>query len=394
MKLSQCRHLASACGLVAGVFGAGALGTSVFAQQQPAEPPRPEFRRTIIRDDRPRVKVRLVEEDEQIRDTQRRESDATERKERRVEEFDLRVSPPEEHGYWIGLQFEPLPEALRSQLQLEADQGLVVTELFPDTPAVKAGLAKHDVVVKVDDAAVTDVEMLNKAVQATKGEKELALSIYRSGKQEVIKVMPAKRPGDNTFTLRVAPQPGEEDALMGWLPQGLDPDRPTRIEFYNPGVMIDKDFKFKVNDLPKGLSISISKSGEEPAKITVSRITVSKNSESKDEEKWSVTEKELDKLPAEVREHVERMLRPGPWGARALHARPHMEFTPRGIVTVAPRHVEPGKAAPPAVAVPVSPVPAPATDIHRRLDEVNERLEQLRKALEALAKQHAEEAKQ
>ena len=45
------------------------------------------------------------------------------------------------------------------------------------------------------------------------------------------------------------------------------------------------------------MSIVISKEGDQPAKIVVKR----------GDEKWEVTEKELDKLPADVRPHVEHM---------------------------------------------------------------------------------------
>lgn len=56
-------------------------------------------------------------------------------------------------------------------------------------------------------------------------------------------------------------------------------------------------------NLPDDLSVSIVKKGSEPARITVK----------KGEQSWEITEKELDKLPADVRKHVETMqsARPG-----------------------------------------------------------------------------------
>jgi hypothetical protein len=364
------------------------LGTGAIAQQQVADSQRADLRRVVVAEEDVELDIRLVDDErddeEAVREPRRTKVRVRDGDERRAERVKVRLASPEERGYWLGLQFEPVSEALRSQLKLEANQGLVVTELYPDTPAVKAGLAKHDVVVKVDDTAASDINTINQAVQATKGEKEITLSVYRGGKLETIKVTPAKRPGEDAFALRLAHDPADGDVLMRWLPRGVDPEHSARIEFLNPGVMVDKGGSFKVQSLPKGLSISISKSGDEPAKISVA----------KGEEKWDVTEKELDKLPAEVREHVERMLRPGPWETRLAHVRPHVEFVPRGIVTVTPPQGEPGKAVPPPVVAPLPPIPAPGADVHRRLDEVNERLEQLQKALEALTKQQAEQAKQ
>jgi len=50
--------------------------------------------------------------------------------------------------------------------------------------------------------------------------------------------------------------------------------------------------------LPENISIQINKSGEEPAKIKVTR----------DGKSWEVTEKELGKLPEDIRPHIKRML--------------------------------------------------------------------------------------
>ena len=52
--------------------------------------------------------------------------------------------------------------------------------------------------------------------------------------------------------------------------------------------------------LPDEVSITISRNGSAPTQITV------KNKE----QSWEITEKELDKLPADIRKHVESMLSP------------------------------------------------------------------------------------
>lgn len=52
--------------------------------------------------------------------------------------------------------------------------------------------------------------------------------------------------------------------------------------------------------LPDDVSISITRTGSDPARITV------KNKE----QSWEITEKELDKLPADLRKHVESLLSP------------------------------------------------------------------------------------
>jgi membrane-associated protease RseP (regulator of RpoE activity) len=364
MQIARFRQLASAFGLVAVVLGSGALAQE--ATQRTGEyltPPGPAGERQQL---------------EVILDP---DAKSSQQKGRPVERLNVHFANQEELGYWVGLQLDPVPDVLRSQMQLAEDEGLIVTELFPDTPAVKVKFEKHDVIVQVDGKPVKDVDAFNKLVQETKGEKELAISLFRHGVHQVIKVTPAKRPGERTFALAVEPNDVQNDVLLQFVPKGIDPGHPMRVEFFNPGVVVGNEFALEFGDLPKNLSIAISKAGDAPAKISVSR----------DEQKWEVTDKELDKLPEDIREHVKRMLRPGRGAPRTTHVRPHIEFVRPGVVV--PRAVPalpPVGVAPPAA---VAPVPvAPGGDVDKRLEVMNQQLEQLQKALNALIEQQGKNA--
>jgi membrane-associated protease RseP (regulator of RpoE activity) len=363
MRFAQIRHAASAVSLLAMVLGAGAL-----AQEHER---RGRFERDAIVGE-PQADVDFL----YVVGAEEKDEDAK----RSAERFELRLSPPAELGYWIGLQLDPPNDTLRKQLGLAEGTGLVVTQLFPDTPAVKAGFAVHDVVVKVDDKPLSDVDSFNKIVQEAKDQTELSVSLIRGGKEQVIKVTPAKRPTNDRWEVQLAPQNLRTDAFLEWMPKGLDLEHPMRVEFFNPGLVVGKSYELRVGDLPKDLTISISKTGEEPAKITASR----------GDDKWSATEKELHTLPDDIRGHVERMLRPVPREARVRVARPRVEFTPRAIVT--PRlQMNPAPQYPPTPVAP-SPavVPQAPADVQKRLDDVNKRLDEVQKALETLLKQRAE----
>ncbi len=299
----------------------------------------------------------------------------------KAQKFNVTVARTADPGYWIGVQLEPPSETLRSQLGIPENHGLVVVELFPETPAVAAGFAKHDLLVKIDEAEVTEVEALNEIVQETKGEKKLAVTLYRGGKQQVIEVTPAKRPTDNFLTLRWAPGATEDQLLYEYVPKGIDfNDGPVHLELFHPGVMVDRKGTINANiyisELPKELSISISKSGKQPAKISVKKGHI----------KWDVTEKELDKLPEDVRPHVERML-----GCDVRRTDAHVRFLPRAPkgAPAGPMIVTPYRPTPPVPSTPVAPpAVAPADgNVQRQLDEVNRRLEGLQKALDSLVRE-------
>ena len=93
--------------------------------------------------------------------------------------------------YWIGIGLGELNEIVKEQLGLE--HGLVVDDVMPDSPALKAGFKKNDILVKVGDKVLKEPTELVAAVEEAE-ENELAIGLLRGGKETTIKVTPAKRP--------------------------------------------------------------------------------------------------------------------------------------------------------------------------------------------------------
>jgi hypothetical protein len=202
--------------------------------------------------------------------------------------------------YWIGLNCRPAQDALRAQLDLPDGTGLVVEMVGPDGPAAAAGVERFDVLVNADGKPLKTLQDLIDAVDAAK-EKELKLELRRGGKPVELTVKPAKRPETAAPAPGVAP--GEEPLHDWWrkhlgemLPEG-EWQGPWRYRFWGPGGILPPDVQPRP-PLPGNLSVTITRSGEEPARIVVKR----------GDEKWELTEDQLDKLPEEIRPHIERML--------------------------------------------------------------------------------------
>src|SRR5579864_8282548 len=71
------------------------------------------------------------------------------------------VSPAVNQGdYWLGLALTPADDTLRSHLNLSDGQGLVVTEVYPDAPAAKAGFKANDILLKVGDKTLEGLQDL------------------------------------------------------------------------------------------------------------------------------------------------------------------------------------------------------------------------------------------
>lgn len=281
--------------------------------------------------------------------------------------------------YWIGLRCSNVEGALRAQLGLPQGKGLLVDELMPDSPAKKAGMEQYDVLLKFGERELTAVNDLVEAVQ--KAEKtEVSVSLLRAGKPLTVKVTPAERDvSASPARIAVVAEPDVNyeqlhsliEKLQKSGPQGeLGPQGDLRWQVLRPHVRVSKK---QISALPKGMTISITKSGEEEAKIVVQR----------GDEKWEATEKSLDKLPEDVRKAVEQFL-----GARAPGVGGVGLAAPPGAVGWSSRFsvnsagspllspVAGGKVAGGAILAP--------DRTQKQLDEIKKQLEELRKAVESL----------
>ncbi len=294
--------------------------------------------------------------------------------------------------YWLGLVCRPVDDALRAQLGLPEGQGVLVEKVVPDSPAAKAKIQPHDVLVSAGDKTLTDVAQLQKAVEAAK-EKELALELIRGGKKITVKATPAKRPDE----VRPGPHPDDffapaddarrayQKAMQRWrnvLPeleqfqQGEGHFGPLQFRFFHPGTILPPDAAWRP-PLPKNLRVTITREGDEPANVVVK----------KDDQQWEITENELDKLPRDVRPHVERMLGRIPAGPLRLLKR-------REVVPPRPRQPfqlsepsEPSQPPRPRIQIEERLKVAPPRDrLEKQLDEMNRQMEQLRQSIEELRK--------
>lgn len=187
--------------------------------------------------------------------------------------------------YWIGVGSAPIPAVVAAQLGLPENVGLAVEDVIPESPAAKAGLAKNDILTVVGERKLQSLQDLIEAIQATEG-KEVSITFYRGGKEQTARITPADRPKEHFAA--------SEDArfeLEFKHPQELN------VQFVQPGVVFARR-----SDLPKELTISITRKDKEPP---VAEGTI-------DGKPFKATLETVDELPPSVREHVRSLLSGGP----------------------------------------------------------------------------------
>lgn len=90
---------------------------------------------------------------------------------------------PRRDAGWLGVQLAPVPAAVASQLQLD-QAGVMVRNLFRDSPADQAGLERYDVIVRVDGQEVDrGIGMFSRHVRNKGPGDSITLTLYRGGRQ-------------------------------------------------------------------------------------------------------------------------------------------------------------------------------------------------------------------
>lgn len=90
-------------------------------------------------------------------------------------------------GPAFGIRIDEVDEVLSAHTQLKRGEGALVMAVDAGSPAEKAGLKVHDIVLRIDDDPVTDCGAFRRTVKARLS-KGFKLLILRKGKQETVEV--------------------------------------------------------------------------------------------------------------------------------------------------------------------------------------------------------------
>ena len=89
---------------------------------------------------------------------------------------------------WLGVRIQSLDQDLAQSVGLPNDQGAMVAQVTPGSPAAKAGIKAGDVILRFDGKPVTEMRELPRIVAETEVGKTVDMDIWRDGKNDTIKV--------------------------------------------------------------------------------------------------------------------------------------------------------------------------------------------------------------
>src|SRR4051812_26021812 len=86
-------------------------------------------------------------------------------------------STTDDKGTYLGVLISPVPEILYDQVpDLPRGQGVVVTHVLPDSPATRAGLRRHDVLLEYNASKIRDCEHFARLIQADRQNDKVKLT--------------------------------------------------------------------------------------------------------------------------------------------------------------------------------------------------------------------------
>jgi serine protease Do len=130
-----------------------------------------------------------------------------------------------EHGTvargYIGVGLRSVTPTLRRALRLEPEEGALVEDVTPDTPAERAGLRPYDVVVGADGRSVHSDEDLTRHVSSRQPGTLTSLEVWRDGELKRVFVKLRDRPLPRTVSRRTLTDPDLRPITQPQSPLGL-----------------------------------------------------------------------------------------------------------------------------------------------------------------------------
>ncbi len=186
---------------------------------------------------------------------------------------------------WLGVAIQDVNEDLAKSFGLDEAHGILISEVQQDSPAEEAGLQQGDVIIKLDDIVLMDVNNLRNRVAMLIPDTKAEIEIIRDGKNKVVSVTIGEQPSDfgnisktpdgkasldefglalQDLTPELAEKLGYQEK-QGVLISDVEPDNVAAKSGLKPGQLIEEVNKERVRNL-KELQ-TILKNSQNPKRL-------------------------------------------------------------------------------------------------------------------------------
>ncbi|UCE76553.1 MAG: PDZ domain-containing protein [Gammaproteobacteria bacterium] len=130
---------------------------------------------------------------------------------------------------YLGVGLQPLTPGLREAFSVPSGVGVLISEVYPDTPASKSGLSAGDVVVRMDRRTIGEIADIHRVLDYFEPGEQLVVEVIRDGKNQELTVTlgqrdrpPRREPGPGGVEPRGDTQPLFDPAWWDEIEEFVD----------------------------------------------------------------------------------------------------------------------------------------------------------------------------
>ncbi len=149
---------------------------------------------------------------------------------------------------FLGVQIQAVTPDLAKSFDLEAEKGALISDVFEDSPADKAGLKAGDIVLEFDGKQIGEYNELPRIVAVTPVDKKAKITVYRDGKRLELPIVVTKlKDGDPEAADGDESESGAGDGVeskkLGLVVQELNKQLADRLGIKEPNALVITDVK-------------------------------------------------------------------------------------------------------------------------------------------------------
>lgn len=140
---------------------------------------------------------------------------------------------------WMGVGIQSVSDELAASLKLKNKNGALVNQIYEDSPALKAGIERGDVIVSVNGNPVKDGDDLIKNIINKKVGDEVELTVIRNGKEKKISIKTSTMPENPNNPMEESASSTSKSETLGLETQSVTDEMAKDLGLRNKsGVVI------------------------------------------------------------------------------------------------------------------------------------------------------------
>jgi serine protease Do len=125
---------------------------------------------------------------------------------------------------WLGVGIQELTEELASQFGVKPEEGVLVGNVMPGSPAERGGLKTGDIIQEFNDTRIANVHQLQREVAQSRVGSQAQIKVLREKQPVKLTIVLGEQPADLAAATEPSAPPSEAADRFGLAVQDLTPD--------------------------------------------------------------------------------------------------------------------------------------------------------------------------